>query len=458
MHEKIEAMIKGNRTEELREFVDGFHPSVAVEIFESLSSELTASVLRMLDPHKGAELFSFLPEEKQDALAREMPEANLVKLITYLSHDERVDLLARLPDTTKEVILDKLANEEERDIRKLYGYDEGTIGALMTSDFASLSPGMTASEAIAHLREKAHDLETIYYGYVLDDESRPAGVVSLKDLIVSPPDSKVEDFMTRHLITVHTRDDDEKLVQVLGRSDLIALPVIDRQGKMVGIVTHDDIADVAVEESTEDFHRLGATGALPITNIRQANAWQLVSKRIPWLLILVGVNVFSGMGIAYHEDTLTAMISLAFFLPLLIDSGGNAGSQASTLMVRALAIGDVRTRDWLYFLRKEIAVSLIIGLLMGAAVAVVATFRSPEIIAIVSLTMLSTVLVGSLIGTLLPFILTKLKFDPANASAPLITSICDISGVLIYFSIAAWMLGLGPEPPVCETCGQILSE
>jgi magnesium transporter len=223
---------------------------------------------------------------------------------------------------------------------------------------------------------------------------------------------------------------------------LIALPVINGNDALAGIVTFDDVLDVAEEEATEDFYHMGAAGSVR-TNIKDASIWLLYRNRAPWLLVLVFMNIFSGAGIAFFQDTIESMVALVFFLPLLIDSGGNAGSQSATLVVRALATGEVELRDWFRLILKEFAVGLTLALSMAVAVSMVSMYRAPEVAVVIAVSMVLTVLAGSLIGMLLPFLLTRVKLDPATASAPLITSIADIAGVLIYFSIATWYLGLG---------------
>jgi magnesium transporter len=236
--------------------------------------------------------------------------------------------------------------------------------------------------------------------------------------------------------------DREEAVAAMRRYDQSVLPAVDSEGVLVGIVTADDVLDVQVEEATEDFHRSASVGHVRMS-LRDAPLAILYRARIGWLLVLVFMNIFSGAGIAAFEDTLDAVIALAFFLPLLIDSGGNAGSQSATLMIRAMAVGDVRMGDWFKLLGKELSVALALGVSMAIGASLIAYFRAPEIMVVVAVTMTIVVLVGSLIGMSLPFIFTRLGWDPATASGPLITSLADISGVLIYFSIATWYLGIG---------------
>jgi magnesium transporter len=443
LHNKIRRWIDNQESGALETCLSSLHPSVAAEALESLSRFELSLVLSLLEVRRRAEIFSFLKDATKQALIQEESEEALVPLLNYLSHDERADLITLFPPDRAEQLLKKLAIKEREDIRKLEAYDEGTIGAIMTSDYIALKEQMTVAEAMERIRAEAPDAETIYYAYILDDERSLAGVVSLKQLIMAKPTTALSAIMLKDVISVHTRAPVEAAVLAMAKSDLLALPVIDRQGKMVGIVTYDDVADVAEQASTEDFHRMAAAGGLKTLSLRSATLPQMLIKRLPWLMVLVFMNVFSGAGIAFFEDTIEAVVALVFFLPLLIDSGGNAGSQAATLMVRALAIGDVRMRDWFYFLRREIGTSLIMGICMGVGVALIAAFRAPEIIAVVAVTMACTVVTGSVIGMMLPFVLTKLKFDPAAASAPLITSLADICGVLIYFGIATWFLGIG---------------
>ncbi len=442
LREKIQGYLAGQETHELKLLVEGLHPSVTAEALENFSDVEVKSILALLDPRNRAELFGFFQPERQLLLLAMVEEKTAVEIITYLSHDERVDLLGELPVERKDTLIKKLAGKEREDVRRLDSYDEGTIGAIMTSDYIALTVDMTIRQAMDRIRTEAPDAETIYYAYVLDSGRRLVGVISLKHLILAKPDHLIRDSMRTQLIALHTRAPVEEAVQELAKSDLVALPVLDREGRMVGIVTHDDVGDVARDEATEDFHRMAAAPGLKTMSLQRATLPQMLAKRLPWLMVLVFMNIFSGAGIAFFEDTIESVVALVFFLPLLIDSGGNAGSQSATLMVRALAIGDVRMRDWFRFLRKEVGIALIMGLAMGLAVSLVAFFRAPEVAAVVAMTMVCTVMVGSLIGMLLPFILTRFKMDPATASAPLITSLADIAGVLIYFSIATWYLGL----------------
>jgi magnesium transporter len=312
----------------------------------------------------------------------------------------------------------------------------------MTPDYVAVHAEWTVADALQHIRTHGQDSETVNRIYVIDQDWRLLDDIELRRIILAPPTARVADLMDHAFASVHAAQDREEAVRIIRRYDQVALPAIDSDGVLVGIVTVDDLLDVAEAEATEDFHKVASVGPIR-TSLRDAGIAFLYRRRIGWLMVLVFMNIFSGEALAAFEETIAAAVALVFFLPLLIDSGGNAGSQSATLMVRALATGDVRGRDWLRMLGKEIGVALLLGATMALGVAAISLYRAPEILPIVAITMTLIVLWGSTIGMLLPFILTRLGRDPAAASAPLITSIADISGVLIYFSIASWYLGTG---------------
>jgi magnesium transporter len=312
---------------------------------------------------------------------------------------------------------------------------------LMTPDYVAVRPEWTVEEALQHIRVQGKTSETINRVFVTDERGRLLDDIELRYFIVAPAVANVADLMDESVVRVSAFADREEAVAIIRRYDQFVLPVVDSDGILVGIVTVDDVLDVQEEETTEDFHRSASVGHVRMS-LREAPLSLLYRARIRWLLVLVFMNIFSGAGIAAFEDTLDAVIALAFFLPLLIDSGGNAGAQSATLMIRAMAVGDVRMSDWFKLLGKELAVALALGLTMALGASLIAYFRAPEIIAVVATTMTIVVLVGSLLGMSLPFVFTRLGWDPATASGPLITSLADISGVLIYFSIATWYLGI----------------
>ena len=417
------------------------YPDIAT-VLEHLPSQAALQLLRRCPQDKQSVVFGYLQPTAQSEIGRQMSRSELTILFEKMDHDERADLYNRLTEKERESILPGLAHAEREDIRTLASYEDGTVGAIMTSAYISLTGELTVTESLERIRLEAPDAETIYQVYIVDEERHLKGTLSLRDLMLAAPDTILNQIMITDVIRSYVNEDQSEAARQIARYDLLALPVVDEEQRMVGIVTHDDALDVTQEESTEDQMRLGAVGSMSMS-LKHASIFMLYKTRVFWLVILVFGNIFSGAGIAHFEDLIESMVVLVFFLPLLVDSGGNAGSQSATLMVRALATGDVRMRDWFSMLGKELTVALLLGLSMAFAVSFIGFFRGGhEIAIVVSLTMVIIVIVGSVIGMSLPFILTKLNQDPASASAPLITSICDASGVLIYFNIASMILDL----------------
>lgn len=433
----------------LRDYAAALHPADLADSLDELSTKQAAQILEILFPHHSAEVLGQLDADLQMEIVLRLSDKRLADIVTNMFSDERVDLIQLLPEERRQNVLRLLAKAEREDIIRLGAYHEGTAGAIMTSDYAVLKPSLTARQALDKLRLEAPDKETIYYTYVVDEQRHLLGLVSMRDLIMAPPEKKVEAIMRRDPVYAHVGDDQEDAARTMAKYDILALPVIDTNETMVGIITFDDVHDVIQEEASEDFHRMGSIAegfgpsASDLSGFKAVDLYYLFLKRVPWLLALIFVNIFSGAGIAYFEDTIQAVVSLVFFLPLLIGSGGNAGSQSAMLMVRALATGEVHMKDWFKLLGREIVIALAIGLCMGMAVSMIGIFRvGPDVTIVVALSMISIVLMGSLMGMSLPFLLTRLRMDPATASAPLVASLADIFGILIYFGIASWYLGL----------------
>jgi magnesium transporter len=415
------------------------HAADIVHVLAAFEPPEIARILLTLPDEKQPVVFGYFDHDTQTAIAEAMDRRDLARIFARMSHDERADLYGELSEAQRAALLPGLAQAEREDLRKLAAYPEGSVGSVMTSDYATLDPNMMASDAIGELSRIAPDAETIYHSYVIDTERKVLGTVALRDLIVARPGVTVESLMRPNPASVRAEAPREQAVELIRRYDVLALPVIDGGDRLVGIVTYDDAMDVAKAEVDEDFHRVGAMGT--ITSVRDATIELLYRKRVFWLVLLVFGNIFSGAGIAFFEETIEAHIALVFFLPLLVDSGGNAGSQSATLMVRALATGDVRIGDWGKMLGREVSVAALLGVTMALAVSLIGLWRGgPEIALVVSLTMVLIVVVGSLIGMSIPFLLSRFGYDPATASAPLITSIADATGVVIYFAIASALL------------------
>ena len=443
------ALIRLQREAEIAEKLEEMAVQDIADAMVELESEERLTVLRSLPAERQTDTFSYLSQGLQREVIGGLEQNEARRLLGELVPDDRTAFLESLDPEDLESFLKLLSPEDLKQSLKLLGYPEESIGRLMTPRFVSVRPSWTVARALDHIRHEAHRGETINFVFVTDERGRLLDAIKLKHFILARQDAKVETLMQEEFYSVEASADREEAVQVIQRYDINTLAVTDKTGVLLGIVTVDDIMDVAEQETTEDFHKLGGTGSLNIS-IREASPGFLYRKRIGWLMILVLVNLVSGLAIAMFEDAIEAVIALVFFLPLIIASSGNAGSQSATLMVRALAIGDVDLSDWLRLWIKEFSVALALGVTMGLAVSVVGIWRGgPELgmqlAMVVGFAMLAVVIMGAMIGMLLPFILQRLNMDPATASTPLITSVADVLGILIYFSIASAILTL-PSP------------
>ncbi|MDY0171225.1 MAG: magnesium transporter [Thermoguttaceae bacterium] len=449
-----ELLAEGN-FDELREFCDAGHPGIVAEFLSALPAEEAWEALRHAGLERRAEVFTNLDEELQTEIVEGLPRGEVAQLITEMPHDDRVDLIKRLPEETRDVILPALAQAEREDIRRLIAYREGSAGAVMTSDYATLSPDLTASEAIERLRREAPDRETIYYAYVVDQQRKLLGFVSLKDLIVARANRRISDLMHEEVISATVDDDQERAARRIQKYDLIALPVVDANGVLVGIITHDDAIDIITQEQTEDMEKLMAiAGAHEASAYLRTPAWEHFRNRGYWVVGLAALGIFSGMVIHNFEDALTQLLILALYMPMLADTGGNTGSQAATVVVRALALGEITPRDVLRVLWKEFRIASMMALVLATVafckVLFLTTWFSVDtagfplttIGVCIGLALGIQVLSATLIGAMLPIGAARLNLDPAIVASPALTTAVDITGLLIYFTTARVLLGV----------------
>jgi len=437
---QLEDLIENKRWLELRTRLDELHPQDVSEMFSEISLEELGVVFRLLRREHAADVFAHLSAERQEALIEALSGEKLQSILNELSPDDRTRLLEEMPAEVSQKLLGTLGPEQLKHAKTLLAYPEESVGRAMTTNYVWVPAGLTAQEALEHIRKNADGKETLNIIYVADKEGKLIADIRLGSLLLADPEMKVEEIDDRPLVSLNASLDQEEGLRIFEKYDRMALPVVDSLGHMLGIITHDDMSDVAKEEATEDIHKAGGMLPLPLS-YREASIWALFQKRVGWLVILVGVSLVSSGVIEAYEETLAAVLTLAFFIPLLIDSGGNTGSQSATLMVRALATGDVELRHWWRVLLKELSVGITLGVAMGVASGALGIFRGGwEIGAIVGLSMICIVIMANLLGVLLPFILTRLRLDPAVASSPLITTVVDASGLIIYFSIATWFL------------------
>lgn len=439
----FQELIQEKEWKTLRNEIIVFEPYQIAEVIEELSDEDDVVLFRLLPREIAKSTFQHLSHDKQeqiiDGLAHNVNK--LSSLLNDLDPDDRTAFFEELPGQITLRLIQLLSPEERSVATKLLGYPKDSIGRLMTPEFVALKPQFTVSQALDHIRRFGQDSETLNVVYVVDNEWKLIDDIRIRDVLLADPNKTIADLMDSRYVSLSAFDDQEMAIRVFQDQDRVALPVVDTEGTLLGIVTFDDVMDVAEQESTEDFHKFGAFQAA-IVNPLKAKVGLLYKKRVVWLTALVFMNIFSGAAILRFELTIQTVGGLLLFLPLIIASGGNAGAQSATLVIRSLATGEVESKDWLLLVGKEFLVSLLLGITMAIGVSLIASIRAPEIIAVVSLTMILTVVAGSLIGLLLPFVFTLLRIDPATASAPLITSMADITGVLIYFSIATSYFGI----------------
>lgn len=435
-------LINNSEWKALKTALNSFRSDEVAILLSDFSENDRVILFRLLTREQAKEVFRRMSRTEQDALIEGFA-ANYQKISNLLNDiepDDRTALFEELPGQVTRELLHLLSPEERSITNQLLGYPKESIGRLMTPEYVAVKPKYTVARAFEHIRKFGIDSETLNVIYIVDDERKLIDDIRIKELILASPDEFVHQLIDHHFIALNAMDDQETAIRVFRDTDRVALPVVNEEGVLLGIVTVDDMLDVAEEESTEDFHKFGSFQSA-ISDPVTARIGALYKSRVVWLVALVFMNVFSGAALGSFENIIQSVVSLVFFLPLLINSSGNAGSQSATLMIRYLAVGDVQKSAWLKLIGKEILVSFLLGFTMSIGVALIAAVRDPQLILVVSATMVITVMIGSLIGLLLPVIFTKLKLDPATASAPLITSIADITGVIIYLKIATWYFG-----------------
>jgi magnesium transporter len=398
-------------------------------------------VYRALPRERAADVFAHFEPEDQDEILEALTDVDTRHLLANLSPDDRTAMLEELPATVTRRLMQLLSPEDLAESRLLLGYPEDSVGRMMTPDYLRIRAEWTCEQALAHIRKFGRDSEIFNIIYVTDGVGKLIDIVRMRRLIMSPPDSIIADMLNYNFVCLSAYDDREVAVEAIQRYDVNALPVVDSEGVLLGIVTVDDIFDVAEEEATEDIQKGAAVAPLEM-NYSAATPTLLFRKRIGWLVILIFVNLLSAAVISNYQEYLQTYVALVLFMPLLIASGGNTGAQSATLMVRAISTGDLKLSGWYHAIGKEVLVGIMLGVAMGGLTWLLGIYRSGfDIALVVGLSMISIVVVANLLGALLPFTLTRMKLDPAVASSPLITSMMDAVGLLIYFSIAVAVLG-----------------
>lgn len=435
--------------EAVREAVSEFHPEDIAELLEDLSARQAVALVRALPTETAADVVERLPPHRQVLVFNAIDTGRAVELLSEMDPDDRVDLLQELEADEANALLSALERREPEaaeEVRELVGYEPETAGGLMTTEFAHLPPATKVWEAMEAARRFGREerAEMLYYIYVCEPTGELVGVVSLRDLILSDPGQPLSEIMTDHVFTVQASDDQEQVAHAIARYDLAALPVVDHRFRMLGVVTIDDVVDVVIEEATEDAQMMG--GVVPLEDSYFQTSWaEFVWKRGSWLVLLFLAQLLTATVIDENQDVLQATVELVLFIPLIIASGGNAGSQSSTLIIRAMAIGELKPADWAKVLGRE----LLIGLSLGVALGLIGFARGwfagetvpPLAIATaVGSSILAIVTLSTMIGSLLPLLIRRAGLDPAVSSTPFIASIVDVLGLVVYFAVAQVIL------------------
>lgn len=444
--ETIRVLLEEKKYNTLRDILETMKPYDIATVFEELQDEKTPILFRILPKELAAETFVEMDDETQEFLIHGFSDSELKEVVDELFVDDAVDLIEEMPANVVKRILRQADKDMRKEINELLKYPEDSAGSIMTTEFIVLRPDMTAEMAIKRIRRTGVDKETIYTCYVTDENIKLIGITTVKDLLLADDDDIVKDLMEENVIAVNTLDDQEQVAQMFSNYNFLALPVVDNENRMVGIVTIDDAIDVIQEEATEDIEKMAAV--LPSDKpYMKTSVWGIYKKRMPWLLILMLSATFTSVIISSFEGALASVIVLSSFIPMITGSGGNAGSQASVSVIRALSLGEIEFKNILRILWKELRVSFLCGLTLAVAnfIKLMAFDLRGEsnaflIAVVVSLTLLGTIMMAKIVGGSLPLFASKLGFDPAVMANPLITTVCDSLSLLIYFAVATNIL------------------
>ncbi|MGM0688251.1 MAG: magnesium transporter [Bacillota bacterium] len=422
-----------------RELKAGAHPGDLLDLFEELEVEEKVELMEKLAVEDAASIFQEMEDFEQAEILRLLNPERVKVILKSLASDDAADLIGELSPEEAQEMIDLISEEEEAlDFGDLLKYPEESAGGIMTTEFISLPADIPVEDAIARLRELAPEAETIYYVYVVDQEGHLIGVLSLRDLIASSDGTLLKNVMRRNVISVQAELDQEEVARIVSKYDLLAVPVVDAGERLLGIITVDDVIDVMEQEATEDIYRLAGASEVEGTELTKASVGKVVRLRMPWLIISLAGGVLSGRVIGGFESTLEAIVLLAVFIPVVMGMGGNVGTQSSTIFVRGLATGAIeKTEVWSYLLR-EIRIGLAMGILCGFIISITAYIwqGNPYLGLVVGISMLITITTAAILGTLVPLLLNMIHIDPAITAGPFVTTIKDVTGLLIYFTVA----------------------
>ncbi|NLO82450.1 MAG: magnesium transporter [Clostridiales bacterium] len=435
-------LLTQKRYVELKERLSELQIPDIAEFLDELDSKNAIIAFRLLPKEIAADVFSYLSTERQGEISMLIDEKELIDIMNDLFFDDKIDFLEEMPANVVKRILRNVSEAERRLINHFLQYPDNSAGSLMTIEFVDLKKEMTVKDALGKIRRVGRDREIVYTCYVTDARRKLEGIVSLKDLVLASPDAKVEDIMRKEVIYVDTYDHREDVADIFKKYDFLAVPVVDQEKRLVGIITIDDIVDVIEKENTEDFQRIAAIQPSEIDYL-ESTPLMLARKRIVWLLILMISATVSGYIIRRYQVAIEAVVALTAFIPMLMDTGGNAGSQSSVTVIRSLALGQLKFSDILKVIRKELQISVLVGFGLTVVNFIRIYFLEGYDLSIaltISLTLFLTIIFAKLIGGTLPMLAKKVGLDPAIMASPLITTIVDAVSLIVYFSLAVRIL------------------
>ncbi len=450
---EIRSLIEARDFAGLRELFSEWPPADVAEVIVDMPEDDRVIIFRVLPAALAADVFEYLDVDAQQSLLHCMAHEQVAAILNEMSPDDRTALLEEVPSAAARQLIRLLTPEERRVATALLGYPEGSVGRLMTPDFVAVREDWTVKEVLDYVREHGQDSETLNFIYVVDERGKLIDDLRIRNFLLRPLNTRVDEIMDRSFVHLTVNETQEEALNIFRKYDRAALAVVDSNGVLVGIVTQDDMLDVAEEEATEDIQKIGGMEALDEPYMR-ISLWRMVRKRAGWLIILFLGEMLTATAMANYQDELAKALVLALFLPLIISSGGNSGSQASTLMIRAMALGEVTLRDWWHVMRRELQAGLSLGVILGVIGTIRVAFWAmvdkkylhhqppvygahwPLVALTVGIALVGVVLWGTLSGSMLPFLLRRVGADPATSSAPFVATLVDVTGLVIYFSIA----------------------
>ena len=437
-------MLDEKKYKEAKKELNEINSSDVAELLEDIDSQEIIKVFKLIDKDKAAEVFSFLSVEQEAQIISLLSDKEAVSLLDEMYADDAADLIEEMPANVVKRLLQKCTSDTRNDINKLLNYPDNSAGSIMTVEYAELKENLTIKQAMEILKKEIEYYETVNICYVVDIQRKLIGFLQLKDIICANPEDLVKDVLNSGVISCKTTDDQEEVALMFQKYDLSAMPVVDSENRLVGIITFDDIIDVVQAENTEDIERMAAITSThkPYLKVGIFETWK---SRIPWLLLLMISATFTGKIIQSYESALASYVILTAFIPMLMDSGGNAGSQASVTIIRGISLGEVEFKDIFKIMWKEARVAILCGITLAAANFVklwLIDRVALEVNFIVNITLIFTVFLAKLLGCTLPLIVKKMKLDPAVMASPFITTLVDACSLMIYFQVATIMLGL----------------